>query len=382
MSTDAFSLRASIIAQLESGRPDYDDCISIAKRTVDFIHQYDEDRPVDDGALLGALKLFLYRFPGDINFVETWAAGAIIFVQKYYDSELEICLSLRNQLSRAASNYPESSLLENVLFKAKGGETFSPHDTPVVRLFSFLNKSAFKAYGHTARRISGIITFDLKLKRLVSKSAGKLLKFSTTYLYPGQNPKSLPENIFAGIKRDFEEFDVNKNIPSLYEEFTDIIDVLVDVLQSVDRQRKIEEGSLLLEDQHIKNLDAYLAFKDVPESERPVLIKGLKIAIARVTRPKWAGRLERGGELATLSAPSFLKRVHPDYIDEDGMVENEVIRAIDPDLMKAIEVYLSARRARAKAKKVPVTLGDAEGLGFVLARPGPVVETSDRKLAP
>ena len=106
-----------------------------------------------------------------------------------------------------------------------------------------------------------------------------------------------------------------------------------------------------------------LAAEGVPDAERAGLIAEFRIAIARVMRPKWLGRLERGGERATLTAPQFLKRVHPDFITPDGTVHNEVIRAIDPQLMKAVETYIGQRNARG------LDHGDAKGLKFVLARP-------------
>jgi hypothetical protein len=106
-----------------------------------------------------------------------------------------------------------------------------------------------------------------------------------------------------------------------------------------------------------------LEFEGVPVELRESLIAKFRTEIARAVRPRWHGRLERGGELATLTAPMFLKRVHGADISTDGTVHNETIRAIDPDLMKAVEVYISQRSKRG------VGLGDAEGLTFVLSRP-------------
>ena len=111
-------------------------------------------------------------------------------------------------------------------------------------------------------------------------------------------------------------------------------------------------------------LISYFDAAGVPESERPALIEKFEIELARATRPRWVGRIKRGGELATLNAPQFLKNVHFEDISNDGTVYNEVIRAIDPDLMTAVEDYIS------KAKKRGNGLKDAEGLRFVLARPG------------
>jgi len=142
------------------------------------------------------------------------------------------------------------------------------------------------------------------------------------------------------------------NTSELRQQFLELLDVYWkvegDVLQSLDQKFELWMS--------------VLAAECVPPAERTILIVKFRVEIARATRPKWAGRLERGGELATLSAPSFLKRVHAEDIAPDGTVRNEIIRAIDADLMKAIEVYISQRRGKKD-------LGDAEGLKFVLARP-------------
>jgi hypothetical protein len=110
--------------------------------------------------------------------------------------------------------------------------------------------------------------------------------------------------------------------------------------------------------------DAVLDSEGVPKEERLSLVAKLRIEIARAVRPKWAGRLERGGPLAPLSAPTFLKEVHKSDIAADGTVQKEIIRAVDPELMKAVEVYISRRKTR------NLDLGDAAGLNFVLERPG------------
>lgn len=129
-----------------------------------------------------------------------------------------------------------------------------------------------------------------------------------------------------------------------------------------------EIGRLLLlrdkpEDSY-RRWDALLGAENVAAAERPALIAKLRTEVARATRPKWNGRLMRGGELAVLSAPLFLKRVHADDIAADGTVHKEIIRAIDPDLMTAVEAYISQRKKRG------ADLGDAEGLAFVVSRPG------------
>jgi len=124
------------------------------------------------------------------------------------------------------------------------------------------------------------------------------------------------------------------------------------------------KGYVSLQDQErdsalYRLLDVY----GVPESERPALKEKIHIEISRVTRPLWVGRLERGGVLATLSAPSFLKQVHAEEIAPDGSVQSKIIRAIDPALMRAVAVYITIRKTRR------LDLGDAAGLRFVLFRP-------------
>jgi hypothetical protein len=147
---------------------------------------------------------------------------------------------------------------------------------------------------------------------------------------------------------------------------SDILDVLEFSTAPVEVIVETEEGQLQREkDDQDRNLTAYFESQNVPKSEWPILAQKLKIEIARVTRPKWIGRLERGGKLATVSAPLFLKHVHADFIAKDGTVENEVIRAIDPDLMRAVESYVANRKARMASD-----MGDAENLKFVLLHPG------------
>ena len=135
------------------------------------------------------------------------------------------------------------------------------------------------------------------------------------------------------------------------------------VISPSPEQRESKAVGYLTKRLNIELWNALLETEGVPDVERPALIVRFHIEIARVLRPKWVGRLERGGELATLTAPLFLKHVHAGDIAQDGTVHNEIIRAIDPDLMQAVELYISKRRIRGQ------DLGDAEGLKFVLTRP-------------
>ncbi len=170
-------------------------------------------------------------------------------------------------------------------------------------------------------------------------------------------------------------FDISNKNSSIYPLFFYIVDVLAKFKIISNNSKKEDEGSLPTterERENFKNLlKAYLAAAGVPESERGIVFQKLEIEIARIVRPKWSGRLERGGALATLSAPLFLKRVHADYIGRDGTVENETIRAIDPDLMRAVESYVSNRKSRPDGD-----MGDAKDLQFILAQPSKSIPRS------
>jgi hypothetical protein len=134
-----------------------------------------------------------------------------------------------------------------------------------------------------------------------------------------------------------------------------------------------DEGDVQRRKQEKQQLwEAVLEAENVPASEREVLIAKFSIEIARATRPKWDGHLQLGGELATLSAPLFLKRVHAEDIGPDGTVRTEIIRAIDPKLMQAVVLYISHRRSRGK------DLGDAAGLTFILSKPSRAKPKSPR----
>jgi hypothetical protein len=66
-----------------------------------------------------------------------------------------------------------------------------------------------------------------------------------------------------------------------------------------------------------------------PTRSRIVAKVALVIEQAINQKPKWDDRYDVPG-LGRLSAPMFLKHVHPDKIGKDGAVYREVIRAIDP----------------------------------------------------
>jgi len=80
-----------------------------------------------------------------------------------------------------------------------------------------------------------------------------------------------------------------------------------------------------------------------------------------VERLKWRER-SKSAELKGLTAPRFLAVVHSDAI-VDSVIHKSAIRAIDPDLMDAVETYIAHRRKRGR------DLGDASGLVFASTRP-------------
>jgi tetratricopeptide (TPR) repeat protein len=78
-------------------------------------------------------------------------------------------------------------------------------------------------------------------------------------------------------------------------------------------------------------------------------------------KSKWRDE-EKPEELKELSAPKFLAHVHASEIT-NNTVHKDVIRAFDPDLMDAVEGYISQRKRRG------LDLGDAKGLIFISSRP-------------
>jgi hypothetical protein len=181
-----------------------------------------------------------------------------------------------------------------------------------------------------------------------------------------QNPTELDEaerELILSRRRLLLVQSVGKLLPESYEKGVVFIP-----------EEKREQGFKSAKSRSL--ISALFDAEEVPQSERDELMVDLRVMMARATRPKWRGRLERGGELATLSAPLFLKKVHAAEIGPDNSVSTEIIRAIDPDLMKAVEVYLSQRRAR------NADFGDAEGLRLVLERPKPELRAARKKREP
>lgn len=78
-------------------------------------------------------------------------------------------------------------------------------------------------------------------------------------------------------------------------------------------------------------------------------------------RPKWPDK-EKPAELRGLTSPQFLKAVHADII-KDNIVRKLDVRARDPELMEAVENYISKRKKRG------ANLGDAAGLIFIISHP-------------
>jgi len=139
----------------------------------------------------------------------------------------------------------------------------------------------------------------------------------------------------------------------------------VETTAATQLERQKDEGDVLHSDGFYKSLDNFLADEQVPEETRPSLIAEFRRMIARAkpSRPTWQGRKERGGELATLTAPLFLKRVYAHEIAPDGVVYKDLIRELDSKLMDAVETYISSRASRGR------DLGDAAGLVFITSRP-------------
>jgi hypothetical protein len=98
------------------------------------------------------------------------------------------------------------------------------------------------------------------------------------------------------------------------------------------------------------------------ETRLAKLVELLHIIMPQISsRPKWNDR-STYPQLAKLTAPMFLKRVHTDRIIRHH-VYKETIRGYDPDLMDAVESYISTRIRRT------LDLGDAKDLILVASKP-------------
>ena len=128
--------------------------------------------------------------------------------------------------------------------------------------------------------------------------------------------------------------------------------------------RQEDEG--LVKEPHRKilyvKLDSLLKSEGFAEDVRPAKI----VEIAHIIAPqiseglKWGNRSD-SYDLSIQTGPRFLKAVHSDCIYK-GHVYKETIRGYDPELMKAVELYISTREKRG------LDLGDAEGLVFVTSK--------------
>lgn len=116
----------------------------------------------------------------------------------------------------------------------------------------------------------------------------------------------------------------------------------------------------LIEARRLLNL--YLTGIGAEGPTRDLLAAKIEILVAGAMRPKWTGR-HSFPDLATLTAPEFLVRVHPERVGEGRVIHKDVVRMIDFELMAAIEAYIKTRRGRGQ------DLGKASDLSFVTKKP-------------
>lgn len=113
-----------------------------------------------------------------------------------------------------------------------------------------------------------------------------------------------------------------------------------------------------------------LAARNVPRDLWPKAMGEIERLIAKLVtpaphdRPLWDDRAKYP-ELATLSAPEFLKRVWADQIAPDGSIEKAVVREKDRSLMAKVDNYVSTRQRRQQDD------GDARGLHLIAQRTRP-----------
>jgi hypothetical protein len=104
---------------------------------------------------------------------------------------------------------------------------------------------------------------------------------------------------------------------------------------------------------------AALAKRGISEELR--LSVAAELTGSKSLKPQWVDK-DKSDELKNLTAPQFLKRVHSDIIKKNKVYKADV-RARDPDLMNAVEAYISQRKRRG------ADLGDATGLILIASRP-------------
>jgi len=109
-------------------------------------------------------------------------------------------------------------------------------------------------------------------------------------------------------------------------------------------------------------LTLYLTEVGIEEPTRDLFITKVEVLVASALRPKWKQRQDFP-ELAALTAPEFLARVHPERIGEGRVVHKDEVRLVDFELMAAIETYVQKRRSRGQ------DLGKARDLSFVTKKP-------------
>lgn len=158
-----------------------------------------------------------------------------------------------------------------------------------------------------------------------------------------------------GVAREMKEVQADKEVGKgevIYARFhLDTMSLGFEIAK--DRERSLDEiiGKLVEQADIAENLRE-AASVEIHE----ILLR----AKSEVARPKWHER-EKYLELAKLSAPKFLTEVHAENIKNNTVVKR-TIRGTDPDLMDAVETYISQRKARGQ------NLGDAKGLKFVSTR--------------
>ena len=122
-------------------------------------------------------------------------------------------------------------------------------------------------------------------------------------------------------------------------------------LKHLPRLKGGQEDEGLVKEPHRKilyvKLNSLLKSEGFAEDVRPAKI----VEIAHIIAPqiseglKWGNRSD-SYDLSIQTGPRFLKAVHSDCIYK-GHVYKETIRGYDPELMKAVELYISTREKEA-----------------------------------
>lgn len=211
-----------------------------------------------------------------------------------------------------------------------------------------------------------------ELSDLIQKSTLGLNRTIRSHIISKAKDAVVRSRIFLSLV-DIEDKSIHKKIhDTLIKEVTnfkgqdsDLNRFVESKLNQLKYEEHVSESGYLRNQTDIDSelLNKFFDCHDVDRRDRASLVVIFRHFVCRPSDklPKWSEKANYSN-LSEMSAPQFLKYVYEEYIYERHIYK-ETIRSHDPDLMKAIEAYISQRERRGK------DLGDAKDLVFVVSKP-------------